>query len=110
MAALHSPRLRALVLWAARLVIVAYVFQVAAFDHWHTDIGDVVGIENSQEHALHCHGNAGGCSDTVSAATSLPAGSYVPASPPVVSAAAAVDQSRPKTVSIEAPATPPRSV
>jgi len=110
MAALPSHRLRTLVLWAARLVFVAYVFQVAAFDHWHPDITEVVGVQDSQEHTLHCHGNAGGCSDSVSAATSLPAGSYLPAAPPAVARLSLVSDGPPLAVFLETPATPPRSV
>ncbi len=48
----------------AHLVILAYVFQIGAFDHWHSDLPDMVGAAG-QSHAMHCHGNAAGCSDTV---------------------------------------------
>ena len=51
----------------AQLALVAYLFQIAAFDHWHVDPShDVTGLTGSQEHVIHdnhCHGGSGSCAD-----------------------------------------------
>jgi hypothetical protein len=51
----------------AQLALVAYLFQIAAFDHWQVDPShDVTGVTGSQEHVIHdnhCHGSAGSCAD-----------------------------------------------
>jgi hypothetical protein len=51
----------------AQLALVAYLFQVAAFDHWQVDPShDVSGVAGSQEHVIHdnhCHGSGGSCAD-----------------------------------------------
>lgn len=61
---LNRRRSRTAFLALAQLVLIAYVFQMAAFDHWHVDPGhDVIGVAESAAHEAHCHGNAAGCAD-----------------------------------------------
>jgi hypothetical protein len=51
----------------AQVALVAYLFQIAAFDHWQIDPAhDVTGVTGSQDHVIHdnhCHGGAGSCAD-----------------------------------------------
>ena len=51
----------------AQLALMAYLFQVAAFDHWQVDPAHgVTGVSGSQEHVIHenhCHGASGSCAD-----------------------------------------------
>ena len=51
----------------AQLALVAYLFQIAAFDHWRVDPShDITGVTGSQEHVIHsdhCHGDGGSCAD-----------------------------------------------
>ena len=58
-----SRRSRRLFLWLARLAVVVYVAQIAAFDHWQSDATRIFGVEGSSAHVLHCHGDASGCAD-----------------------------------------------
>jgi len=58
-----TRRSRSFLLWTARLALVVYLMQLSAVDHWHSHIGDVVGVEGSSAHVEHCHG-AGDCSTT----------------------------------------------
>lgn len=55
----------------AQLALVAYLFQVAAFDHWQIDPShNVTGVEGSQTHVIHdnhCHGSGGSCADGAAA-------------------------------------------
>ena len=61
---LNRRRSENLLLIIGQLVLIAYVFQVAAVDHWHVDPGhDVTGIPGTSEHAVHCHGDPSGCAD-----------------------------------------------
>ena len=65
---LNRSRSETLLLAIGQLVLIAYVFQVAAFDHWHTDVSNVTGVVDSSAHAAlhadHCHGAASGCADS----------------------------------------------
>ena len=51
----------------AQLALVAYLFQVMAFDHWQVDPSHTVaGVEGSQAHVIHdnhCHGADSSCAD-----------------------------------------------
>ena len=51
----------------AQLALVAYLFQIAAFDHWRVDPShDVTGVTGTQNHVIHdnhCHGGTGSCAD-----------------------------------------------
>jgi hypothetical protein len=65
---LNSRRSKTLLLAVGQLVLIAFVFQVAAFDHWDVDVGqDVAGVTGSSAHSAlhgeHCHGAAAGCAD-----------------------------------------------
>jgi hypothetical protein len=46
----------------SRLTLVVLTLQIAAIDH-HLGVSDVVGIEGSSAHTMHCHGNVSGCVD-----------------------------------------------
>jgi hypothetical protein len=59
-----SPHIRLFIRMAARIVLLAIVIQIAAPDHWHRDVSSVVGVENTQQHAMHCHGASSGCGDS----------------------------------------------
>jgi hypothetical protein len=59
-----SRRNRRYLLIVAQLVLAAYMFQLAAIDHWHEDPTHVVGVEGSPPHVLHCHGESSHCSDS----------------------------------------------
>jgi Fe-S cluster biogenesis protein NfuA len=62
-----SRRQRFLVLLMARVAVVAIALQVAALDH-HFGITDVVGVEGSSAHTMHCHGASSGCASAASSA------------------------------------------
>lgn len=55
-----SRRTRFLIQWVARLALLAYIFQVGAFDHWHSHEIDLTAAST---HSAHCHGVASGCAD-----------------------------------------------
>jgi hypothetical protein len=66
---LNRRRSETLLLAIGQLILIAYVFQVAAFDHWHTHpTTDVAGVAGSSAHAAdhseHCHGAASSCADS----------------------------------------------
>ena len=69
---LNRRRSENLLLILGQLVLIAYVFQVAAVDHWHVDPGhDVTGIPGTSQHAVHCHGDSSGCADSGTGATNF---------------------------------------
>jgi len=105
-----SGRQRSLLLWCARLALLAYVFQLAAVDHWRADVHDVVGIEGSAAHSAHCHGGPDGCSDGGGGfAVALESPPPVPAPPlPLLSSLPSVQPSL-NGAFIAAPDEPPRS-
>jgi hypothetical protein len=53
------------------LALLAYVFQTAAFDHWHADPSNVFGYEGTSLHAVHCHADTADCADSASLSGSL---------------------------------------
>jgi hypothetical protein len=62
-----ARRRRAFLATIAQLALVAYLFQVAAIDHWHASPDmDIYGYEGTQTHIAHCHGDLSSCADTVS--------------------------------------------
>lgn len=70
---LNRRRSETLLLAIGQLVLIAYVFQIAAFDHWVIDhsavnVANVSGIAgtsaHSTDHADHCHGAASSCADS----------------------------------------------
>jgi|SRR5690606_207216 len=68
-------RSETLLLAIAQLVLIAYVFQVAAFDHWDLDPGrDVAGVAGTSDHAFHaehCHGISSSCADAGGSAVNI---------------------------------------
>ena len=65
---LNRRRSETLLLAIGQLILIAYVFQVAALDHWHADPAtDVTGVVGSSVHATvhgeHCHGGPASCAD-----------------------------------------------
>ena len=80
-AAASTRKNRLLVLWCARLALLAYVFQTAALDHWHANPADVYGYEGSSLHAVHCHANAADCADSASLNGSLTQTALTPVAP-----------------------------
>jgi hypothetical protein len=85
-----SRRSRRILLWMARLALVVYVGQIMAFDHWHADASQIVGVVGSDAHVLHCHGDAAGCADGAGGLSgTLAEGAMRPVMPPAVPRAAA---------------------
>ncbi len=102
-----TPRLRFLILLTARLALVVITFQIAALEH-HFGVSDVVGVEGSSAHSMHCHGDTSGCADAASGAVLAVEGVF--ALPrevlwPLVVESASV---WPVTVSLQAEPEPPR--
>ena len=62
-----SPRLRLLIGVSARLALLLLALQISALDH-HFGFSDVVGVEGSSAHTMHCHGAVSGCADAASGA------------------------------------------
>jgi hypothetical protein len=65
---LNRRRSENLLLLVGQLVLIAYVFQVAALDHWNLDPSrDVIGVAGSSAHAAvhaeHCHGGPSSCAE-----------------------------------------------
>ena len=60
-------RSETLLLAIGQLILIAYVFQIAALDHWGTNVSEVAGVVGSSEHAAahdaHCHGAPSSCAD-----------------------------------------------
>jgi hypothetical protein len=57
-----TPRLNLLVSIFARVALIVIALQLTALDH-HFSAADVVGIERSSAHTLHCHDGAASCAD-----------------------------------------------
>jgi hypothetical protein len=103
-----SRRSRPFVVWFAQLALVAYLFQLAAIDHWQADIHHIVGVEGSAAHVQHCHGG-GDCSDASGSVTSLPGSLFTMVPPePVRSQHTSLDASPPDAF-IASFTTPPRT-
>jgi hypothetical protein len=67
---LNRRQSETLLLVVGQLVLLAFVFQVLAIDHWHhTDITDVTGVVDTSghevSHADHCHGALASCAEAV---------------------------------------------
>jgi hypothetical protein len=71
-----TPRLRLLIAVLARVALVVVALQLTALDH-HFSPADVVGIEGSSVHTLHCHGEPSGCADAGSGAVLALEGVFV---------------------------------
>jgi hypothetical protein len=61
---------------SARAALLAVMLQIAAIDH-HFGVSDVVGIEGSSAHTMHCHGNTSGCADAAGSAVMSLEGAFV---------------------------------
>lgn len=71
---LYDRRTRLLLAWAARALVLAYIFQIGAFDHHGgIDPAELVGVPNTSfhAHAAHCHGDVSGCADSTSLASTM---------------------------------------
>lgn len=71
---LTRRRRQAAIVLLAHVVVLAYVFQMFAFDHW-----GPVSQAGSDGHAAHCHGDAPGCAGIADAGSSL----HVRLAPPI---------------------------
>lgn len=64
---LNRHRSETLLLAIGQLILIAYVFQVAALDHWATNPADIAGIPDSSAHSAlhsgHCHGAPSSCAE-----------------------------------------------
>jgi hypothetical protein len=65
---LNRRRSSTLLLAISQLVLIAYVFQVAAIEHWHSHMDlNVEGVVGSSAHVRlheeHCHGALASCAD-----------------------------------------------
>ena len=105
-----TRRQRGFLRWSARAIIVALVFQFVAVDHWHPDPAQVVGVQNSQAHQMHCHGGASGCANSASFTGSLADASLVltPSTEHLVIFSSSKDH--PRGVTIAGPDEPPRLI
>jgi hypothetical protein len=89
------PRLRLLILWSARLALLAFVFQTTAIDHWRRD-ASMEGIVGTNLHAMHCHAAGGSCADSAGTVGSLTDVALTPIPPsPLVSPASPAEASIP---------------
>jgi hypothetical protein len=68
-------RQRFFVLWTARLALLVLSFQIGAFDH-HVPFTGVRGVEGSDLHVVHCHGEAGSCAASFGSVTALVGADY----------------------------------
>jgi hypothetical protein len=104
-----SRRTRRFLLWTARLVLVAYIVQLSAFDHWHSHFDNLIGIEGSSAHVQHCHG-AGDCSTTSDPGLSANAGpTTLPAPSGVLFGLNVTSQTTPEAAFISPPSEPPQA-
>ena len=104
-----SRRTRFFLLWTARLALVVYLVQLSAVDHWHSPIGNIVGVEGSSAHVEHCHG-AGDCSTSGGAALTANAEPTTLPVPSLVSLRLEnATQLRPLAVLISPPVEPPQA-
>jgi len=79
---LNKRRSQTLLLAIGQLVLIAYVFQVAAFDHWHADsLNDITGVDGTSAHAAlhadHCHGGPSSCAESGGGFAQLSAGHVI---------------------------------
>jgi hypothetical protein len=101
-------RLRLFLLWSARLVLLAYVFQIGAFDHWSPSPSDVVGVMDSSAHVAHCHGGPGSCAGDASVVASIGEVALLPLPPSLVLAESLPASSAHTSAFLSPPSQPPR--
>ena len=105
---LRSQRQRTLFLWLARLALFAYAFQLTAVDHWHKDMGNVVGDQGKSSHSYHCHGDMSGCADQGGISNTITEGELTPIAPTLLTAVAVTDPPAPRPAFIAGADEPPR--
>jgi hypothetical protein len=104
-----SLRTRNFLLTFAQLALVAYMFQVAAVDHWRVDASHVVGVEGTSQHVAHCHG-VSTCAEHGGSGTTAPAPvTLIPLAPPAVIERAALAEPSPTDTFVVTPHLPPRA-
>jgi hypothetical protein len=92
----------------ARLALVVVALQIAAIDH-HFGVSDVVGIEGSSAHTMHCHGDVSGCADAASGAVMALDGGFVLPREAVMALELTSGSLRPVMVAVLVEAEPPRT-
>ena len=114
---LNKRRSNSLLLAIGQLILIAYVFQVAALDHWHTDPGaDVMGLAGTSAHADlhadHCHGGPSSCADAGSGFAQFSADQavHLPSSTPSLILEADSRVSSPRQAPIAVSPEPPRTL
>jgi hypothetical protein len=112
---LNRRRSETLLLAIGQLVLIAYVFQVAALDHWHTNpASDVMGVVGSSAHeavhTAHCHGAPSSCADAGSGFAQISANqvAQLPSSTPPLALTADSTVVAPQEAVIEHQPEPPR--
>jgi hypothetical protein len=111
---LNRRRSEALLLMIGQLVLIAYVFQVAAFDHWNIDVSHVAGIPDSSAHTAlhdqHCHGDLSSCTGSGGGFAVFSADNIVrlPEVPPMLAIDTEAILLAPVTASPLTPTEPPR--
>ena len=112
----NKRRSETLLLAITQLVLIAYLFQVAAFDHWGINPGtDVAGVAGSSTHqalhAGHCHGSPASCADAGGGFAQLAVDHIVrlPASLPSLAIALDAGTSDPSEPFIRPQPEPPRA-
>jgi hypothetical protein len=104
-----SSRSRRFVIVVAHVVLLAYFFQISAIDHWHSHVGDVVGVPNSNAHVMHCHGAASGCADGATDSPVVDATALIPIPPASLYQAFDLAVATPGSVFLASPDQPPRA-
>ena len=104
-----NRRTRNFLLTVAQLALVAYLFQVAAIDHWRVDASHVRGVEGTAHHVAHCHGVSACAEHGGSGTTAVLPVALVPMPPPPVLEQTASKQITPADTFIATPHLPPRA-
>jgi hypothetical protein len=104
-----SKRIRQLILWPARLALLAYLFQLSAFDHWHATPGNIMGVSGSSDHVAHCHGASGSCAGEASAVASVDDVALTPLPPALLFIETPVEPAVLTSAFVGTPTQPPRA-
>jgi hypothetical protein len=102
-----------------QLVLIAYIFQIGAFDHWVGSHGvdlahyAVEGVPGSSEHVIHdshCHGDVSSCADAGAGFTVFAANQniHLPPSMPSLAVTADFATTAPQEVHVGTLLDPPR--
>ena len=118
---INRRRSETLLLVIGQLILIAYIFQVGAFDHWgggHAagpDGLNVTGIAGTSAHSTlhteHCHGGPAGCADAGGGFAQLAADAALrlPSSRPSLALVAERTGSSPLDALVSALSEPPRA-